>query len=221
MVNLTILKISCIQRRKTHIYKINTVKVAIPEFTEEIVLSRINLDTTKMHFFYPSFPRSFKNFEVILEAISYLSDEIKEKVQFHFTTVKDTKTKYAKFLLKKYGHLSQVNFMGEISRKELLTYYNSIDCLLFPSKLETWGLPISEAKSYKKPILVANLPYAKETIGDYEKVTFFDENNPKELAELITKFVNHKLEFQGNTDLNTDKDSLENWNAVFDYIFKE
>ena len=65
------------------------------------------------------------------------------------------------------------------------------------------------------------MPYAKETIGDYEKVTFFDENNPKELAELITKFVNHKLEFQGNTDLNTDKDSLENWNAVFDYIFKE
>jgi glycosyltransferase involved in cell wall biosynthesis len=111
--------------------------------------------------------------------------------------------------------------MGELSRKELLTYYNSIDCLLFPSKLETWGLPLSEAKSYTKPILAANLPYAKETVGDYENVTFFDENNPKELADLITKFVTNKIEFQGNTDLYKDEDSLENWNTVFEYIFKK
>lgn len=209
-----------IKKEFEKIYKIDTVKVAIPEFTEEIISERIILDTTKVHFFYPSFPRSFKNFEVILEAISYLSDEIKEKVQFHFTTIKDTKTKYAKFLLKKYGHLSQVNFMGELSRNELLTYYNSIDCLLFPSKLETWGLPLSEAKSYTKPILAANLPYAKETVADYENVTFFNEKNPNELADLITKFVIKTIEFQGNTDLYKDKDSLENWNAVFDYIFE-
>ena len=111
--------------------------------------------------------------------------------------------------------------MEEISRKELLSYYNSIDCLLFPSKIETWGLPISEAKSYNKPILVANLSYAKETVGNYENVSFFDESNPKELAALITKFVTNKIEFQGNIDSYKNEDSLNDWNEVFEYIFKE
>ncbi len=210
-----------IKKEFEKLFNINNVVVSKPEFTEEIVTTKVDLDTTKTHFMYPSFPRSFKNFEVILDAIPYLSEEIKNKVQFHFTTVKDTKTKYAKFLLQKYGNLSQVNFMEEISRKELLSYYNSIDCLLFPSKIETWGLPISEAKSYNKPILVANLSYAKETVGNYENVSFFDESNPKELADLITKFVTNKIEFQGNIDSYKNEDSLNDWNEVFEYIFKE
>lgn len=200
-------------------YKINNIKIAKPEFTEQISIQNIDLDTNKIHFFYPSFPRSFKNFEVILEAISFLSEETKAKTQFHFTTVKDAKTKYAKFVFDKYNHLSNVNFMGEISREELLSYYNSIDCLLFPSKLETWGLPISEAKSYNKPMFLANLPYAKEAVGNYENISFFEPTNSKELAQLITEFVNKTIVFQGNTSTFDTKDELENWNSVFDYIF--
>jgi glycosyltransferase involved in cell wall biosynthesis len=207
-----------IKKEFERLYKIDTVMVSKPEFTEEITSNRIDLDANKVHFFYPSFPRSFKNFEVILDAIAYLSEETKAKTQFHFTTVKDTKTNYAQFLLKKYGHLNAVNFMGEISREQLLSYYNSIDCLIFPSKLETWGLPLSEAKSYKKPILAANLPYAKETVGNYEKVTFFEVTNPKELADLITQFVAKTITFQGNKDANENEKALENWNEVFECI---
>jgi glycosyltransferase involved in cell wall biosynthesis len=114
-----------------------------------------------------------------------------------------------------------VHFYGKVKRSQLLSMYNAMDCLLFPSKIETWGLPISEAKAYNKPMFLANLPYAKEACGDYEKVTFFDENNPSDLAKLITEFVEGNPTFQGNTSpFDTSKD-LHNWNEVFQYILTD
>ena len=50
--------------------------------------------------------------------------------------------------------------------------YNKIDCLIFPSKLETWGLPISEFMAFDKPMLIADLPYAHETAAGAKYVAF-------------------------------------------------
>ncbi|MBC7642313.1 MAG: glycosyltransferase, partial [Flavobacterium sp.] len=91
---------------------------------------------------------------------------------------------------------------------------------IFPSKLETWGLPISEAKFFDKPMLLANLPYAKETVGDYENVSFFDVNEPKELADLITNFVNKTIVFEGNEAAINSENKLNSWFELFDYITK-
>ena len=61
--------------------------------------------------------------------------------------------------------------------------------MVFPSKLETWGLPISEAKRYNKPLLLANLPYAHETVGNYDKVSFFPANDASALADLMQEII--------------------------------
>ncbi|WP_353168730.1 glycosyltransferase [Flavobacterium sp.] len=202
-------------------FKITNIKVAIPEYIEEISTDFFPFEPNKIHFFYPSFPRSYKNHEVILEAMKLLPKNISEQTQFHFTTIKDSKEKYAQFLVKEYGFLENVHFYGKVKRSQLLSMYKAMDCLLFPSKIETWGLPISEAKAYKKPMFLANLPYAKEACGNYEKVSFFDENNATELAKLITEFVEEKLMFQGNTSpFDTSKD-LHNWKKVFQYILTD
>lgn len=202
-------------------FQIKNIKVALPEFVEEITTETYNFENDKIHFFYPSFPRSFKNHEIILEAIKILPTEIKEKSQFHFTTIKDSKEKYAQFLVKEYGFLNNVVFYGKVKRKQLLSMYYSMDCLIFPSKIETWGLPISEAKAYKKPLFLANLPYAKETCGDYEKVTFFEETNAENLAQLITEFVKGAHQFEGNKKPYETNEDLQNWKEVFHYILTD
>lgn len=199
-------------------FSIKNVIVALPEFTESIITEKTTLNPEKIHFFYPSFPRSFKNFEVIFEAISLLEPKIQQKVEFHFSTIKDNKGNYAKYLLKKYSDSNSVNFMGWLSREELLTLYNSVDCIVFPSKLETWGLPLSEAKAYKKPILAANLPYAKEAIGTYDRVSFFDINDAKTLAQLITTFVNKTIVYEKNTVLQDNDIAVRSWYELFDII---
>jgi glycosyltransferase involved in cell wall biosynthesis len=202
-------------------FNITNIKVAIPEYIEEISNDFFPFEPNKIHFFYPSFPRSYKNHEAILEAIKVLPKNISEQTQFHFTTIKDSKEKYAQFLVKEYGFLENVHFYGKVNRSQLLSMYNTMDCLLFPSKIETWGLPISESKAYYKPMFLANLPYAKEACGNYEKVSFFDENNATELAKLITEFVEEKHMFQGNTSPFDTSNDLHNWKEVFQYILTE
>lgn len=210
-----------IKKEFESLYTIKNVVVSKPEYVEKTTTKKTALEEGKIHFLYPSFPRTFKNFEILLDAIPLLDPFIRQKVKFHFTTIKDNPNRFAQHLFDKYSGLEEVEFWGNIDREELLKLYNSTDCLVFPSKLETWGLPISEAKAFNKPMLLANLPYAKETIGNYEKVSFFDIDAPLELAALITTFVNKTIVFQGNKTQIETSNQLNNWFELFDFILKE
>ncbi len=209
-----------IEQEFEKLFKIENVLVATPPFTEQIITENVDLQPDKTYFFYPSFPRSFKNFEVIMQAILLLPANIREKVHFVFTTISGNKSRYARHLIKEYSHFEMVTFLGHIDREALLKYYNSTQCLLFPSKLETWGLPISEAKAYKKPMFLANLSYAKETVGDYDRVCFFEPDDAQKLACLITDFVNNEVIFDGNVYPYEKTAQLNNWFELFDVMLK-
>jgi len=213
-----------IKKEFESLFNIKNVVVSKPEYVEKISLEKTNLEEDKIHFLYPSFPKTFKNFEIIFDAILLLEPSIRYKVKFHFTAIKDNPNKFAKHLFDKFSNWKEVIFwpkFDKINREELFKLYNSIDCLLFPSKLETWGLPISEAKAFKKPMLLADLPYAKETVGDYEQVSFFDVENPKELAQLITAFTNKTIHYQRNKYVFNKESQFNDWNSVFNFILED
>ena len=201
-------------------FSIKNIIVSKPEFAEVITTEKVELDASKIHFLFPSAAKYYKNYEIIFEAIEILNKDISNKIQIHFTNIIGSDLQYAKNILRKHQTNPSFNFLPSLERKDLLKYYNSIDCLLFSSKLETWGLPISEAKAYQKPMLVANLAYAKETVGDYDNVSFFDVNNPKQLANLIIQFVEKNNVFEGNKYPYDDKNQCEDWNSIFDIITK-
>jgi dTDP-4-dehydrorhamnose reductase len=70
-------------------------------------------------------------------------------------------------------------------------------------------------------MLLANLPYAKEACGNYENVSFFNLENPRELAEIITEIVAKKHLFQGNTITHNTNDDLHSWKELFTYILED
>lgn len=51
------------------------------------------------------------------------------------------------------------------------------------------GLPISEFAAYNKPMLLADLPYTKETAGGSQQVAFFDPNDAIALAQQMKKLI--------------------------------
>jgi len=208
-----------IKKEFESLFNIKNVAVSIPEFVPNFDAKEIILDTSRIHFFYPLIPQSFKNIECIGEAVKLLPENIKYKIKIHLT-IKEGDSNYANYIITNYTATS-INYIGKLSRKEVFGYYKKMDCLLFSSKLETWGLPISEAKAFNKPMLLANLAYAKETVGDYDKVSFFDADNPKELAQLLTKFTDQTIQYQGNKYAFNKESQLNDWNSIFDYIFKD
>lgn len=142
-------------------------------------------------FFYPSLPRPFKNFEVIGEAVSILSQRGLTPFKVCLT-LDGTEGKYAAWIRKKYGHLAAIEFAGRLSRDAVEETYQEADCLLFPSRLETWGLPISEFAFYDKPMIVADLPYAYETASGAQWVSFFPPLKATELANRMEEIIRGK-----------------------------
>lgn len=159
--------------------------VAYPEIKER----KISSDYEKGLFFFPSVPRPFKNFEVILKA-----DEILEKTKINqnwkiVLTLNGTENSYSKELYKKYSNLKNIDFTGLLPQEKVFEYYNKAECLIFPSRLETWGLPISEFKPSEKKMILADLPYAHETANSAKKAAWFNPNNAEELAEIIKSVI--------------------------------
>ena len=57
--------------------------------------------------------------------------------------------------------------------------------LLFPSYLETVGLPICEAMSVGAPVLLSDCLYARDVAKEYANARYFVKDNAAALAQLM------------------------------------
>jgi glycosyltransferase involved in cell wall biosynthesis len=146
-----------------------------------------NIKGPLQRWIYPTFPRHFKNIEIIGDALEILERNSSWAGEVQVTITGD-ESRYARYLKKRFGHLRTLKFVGRQSATQMANLYVNADGLLFPSKLETWGLPITEAQIHGLPMLIADLKYAHETVGSYEGVSFFDPTDAKGLAKLLLGF---------------------------------
>ncbi|MDE5677368.1 glycosyltransferase family 1 protein [Phocaeicola sp.] len=193
--------------------------VAIPECQNlQIENKKESTLKEKYTFFFPAYPRSFKNFEVICKACRILEKENNNRYNV-VLTLKGNENRYAKLLYKQYSSLKTITFGGLLSYEEVCEKYNRIDCLIFPSKLETWGLPVSEFVSFDKPMLIADLPYAHETAAGAKSVAFFNPDDPKMLADRMREAMNNNmLKFSSVPLVNIELPNANSWEMLFDKL---
>lgn len=170
-------------------------------------------------FFYPSLPRVFKNFEVIIKASEKLIDRGVSDFQVIFTISGD-ENPYARYVKSICKHIEQIRFVGLQSRDKINELYGVSSCLVFPSKLETWGLPITEFQHYHKPMLLSDLPFAREAAGTYGQAVFFDPGDAKQLADLMQDFLGKRLAFKPPRSRIPEQPFAENWEQLFDILLK-
>lgn len=202
-------------------FNLNNIIVAYPK-VNNVQFSdykQISIESEIKKIFFPSFPRSFKNFEVICEAYSILPKEYQNRLNIYLTLDKKSNS-YASYIINKYKDLEGLKFVGLLSRTQVFEYYREMDGLIFPSKLESWGLPITEFKNFNKPIFLSNLPYAKETLGNYNKGYFFNPNSNIELSILLKKLIDNKLPIVKNTKIEISEPFTIGWINLIDYILK-
>lgn len=193
--------------------------VAKPISTEYLVKNKVLRNTKEngKNFFYPAFPRPFKNFEIIGDACEILS----KKNVCGFTvrlTIDGSENNYSKHIYKKYNHLKNIEFIGLLSRDKVFEMYNYSDVLIFPSTLESWGLPLTEFKQYNKSILLIDLDYSHETLGNFQKVNFFKINDPEKLAYLMEQCVNNTIIPEGNKSVTINNPVSYNWTELFEIL---
>ncbi|MCL1933413.1 MAG: glycosyltransferase family 4 protein [Candidatus Azobacteroides sp.] len=212
--------------RKTfrEMFAIDNIVVSIPmppdSAKKKTEIKQINSEKEKITFFFPATPMTHKNFELLCEAAALLEKDN----NFGFAvliTVKGMENKYAKRLYEKYQSLKSLRFIGFLNREKMDFYYQTADCMVFPSKAETWGLPLTEAKEYDKPILASNLPFAKETVGKYDKVKFFDPDDVQQLADAMKNFMQGTIVYDETKEVEYNEPVARNWDELVQFLFAE
>lgn len=193
--------------------------VAPPSLRENIHLVEQSANRNICTFFYAATPDCHKNFELLCQAAQMLEDTL-GKGQFQvILTIKGVENKYSQWLKQKWGDVESIVFHGLMDRTTLYNYYQSVDCLIFPSRIETWGLPISEFMSTGKPMLLADLPYAHETSAGSRLTAFFNPESPEDLMEKMLQLLKGDRSFLKPVVSKTIAEPLaEDWKALFERL---
>lgn len=202
---------------------------SIPQRRFVVARPHVNLDYLNLDpdmkkcrsFFFPSFPRPFKNFETVCEAARLLVNRGLNDFKI-VLTLDSGLNSYARDIVKKYQNISQIEFVGLIPPEDMPRYYEKADCLIFPSRLETWGLPISEFIPFNKPMIVADLPYAHETSQGANMVSFFHIDDAQQLALLMTDAVSGNFKsFQAVPQKAQEMPYASSYNELFNILIDD
>ena len=144
-------------------------------------------------FFYASTADCHKDFETICEAARLMENEL-GKGRFKLVlTISGKENRYAKWLHRRWGDVSSIDFHGFMSKPELFGHYKAATAFVFPSRVETWGLPISEYMATAGGrLILADLPYAHETSAGAQDVRYFPCGDAKALAAIMKETIQTK-----------------------------
>ena len=84
---------------------------------------------------------------------------------------------------------SNIEFLGNLTDKELVGYYSECRALVFPG-VEDFGLAILEAQGFGKPVIAFRAGGALETIVEGKTGLFFGEQSVGSLSAAIERFNN-------------------------------
>jgi glycosyltransferase involved in cell wall biosynthesis len=217
--DLIVVQQDWIRRAFQNLYHVNNVVVAQPILVD-LDQNLKNISGKSGVFFYPALPRVFKNFEVLCEAAKLLYQQVGNTFEVRLT-LSGSESRYAGYLKAHYGEIPVIRFIGRQTTEQMAINYQEAMALVFPSRLETWGLPISEAKSFGKPIIIADLPYAHESVGNYDKAVFFDPLDSKQLAETMRDVMHGKHDYAIHTQAKIPEPFASNWGILMRIVVDE
>lgn len=186
VVQIPFIKKGFVKRFK---YEPEKVHVVFPD------VEKIDIDSVVPHdfenecynFIYPASPSPYKRHLTIAKALNELKTidgSLLDRIRVHFTSeAKDNSALYDYIKENKLSHCFE--FHGSIPHEKLLSMYKSSIGLLFPSVIETLGLPLLEAAAFGLPIIAADLDYAREVTTGYDGVKFVDPYQYQDWADSI------------------------------------
>ncbi len=166
----------------------NKISVVNPKVSVEEKFLQKKYELSSPVFFYPAGDGMHKNHELILQACKILKNQGLEDYKVVFTL--DPKTaKYSERI----AQIAQddglpIQFTGIIPKEEVFAYYSK-SAVLFPSYLETFGLPLLESRLMKGIVLASDMPFCHEALEGYENAYFYGIHDAERLSELMKQVI--------------------------------
>lgn len=163
-----------------------------PDITMNNIGIFVDNEKNRKRFFYPATAFTYKNHMTLLKGLKYAVENGLKDYEL-FLTIRADESKYTK-ALEKFAKDNRLNvvFNGPIPREAVFNRYTD-SVLVFPSYVESFGLPLLEAKMTDTPVIAADCPFSREILADYEKAVFFQEMDYKMLGTKIIEVIKKEV----------------------------
>lgn len=178
-------------------------------------IEKIKTENSTKYLFYPASDYKYKNHIIIIRALSRLKEEDIESIKDIKVVFTLPKESVIYEQAKSYGVTENINFIGSISYEEVLRWYRSCHAVLFPSYVETFGLPLIEAMMFGKKLLVSKCNYSEEIVSDYNLATYVNHWDIKGWQGAI------KQSFQLYLEECRVYENENGWSSMFGVIKRE
>lgn len=143
------------------------------------------VEAAQFTFFYPADAVGHKNHEHLLKAWEILAEEDRKPTLL--LTLRSSEMEH----LKKRAQLDRslaiglVN-LGWLSREDVLKEMKKSSALIFPSRAETFGLPMLEARALGVPIIASEREFVRDVCRPHQT---FDPDSPRSIALAVIRFM--------------------------------
>ncbi len=83
----------------------------------------------------------------------------------------------------------RVKWMGKVKYKCLGAYFQMADVFVFPTYEDIWGMVLTEAMAFGKPVICSRGANAVEMVAEGENGFIFEPDNSQQLAEYMRLFL--------------------------------
>lgn len=157
---------------------------------EPSIITAESFQNKEFDFVYVSSAESHKNHAALLEAWVLLAEQ-GIKPTLALTVSGQTAANVAQLIeQKKTAHGLQITNFGTLKHGDVHNLYRASNALIFPSKLESFGLPLLEASQIGLPILASELDYVRDVV---DPVQTFDPDSPTSIARAVLRHLNIHL----------------------------
>lgn len=168
------------------------IVVQRPDISGNAIGQYLDTPENRRRFFYPAIGVSYKNHMTLLKAFKYAQDKGLRDYEL-ILTLHPGENAYTQKLFA-YGkeHGLNVTFGGQLPREQVFEMYNR-SILVFPSYIESFGMPLLEARLSGTPVIASDTAFCREVLEGYEKAAYFQERDFVSLGEWILEHVKEEL----------------------------
>jgi len=134
-----------------------------------------------------------KNYETLIQAFAIASRTLDVNVGLVIAGERGPKKYFDRLL--RHAHAvvisSRVHFLGGVSYEQMPALYAGARALVYPSLVESFGLPPLEAMAYGLPVAASRIDPIIEVCND--AVLYFDPHSAEEMAKVIVQVVSDDL----------------------------
>jgi len=177
------MKEACVRRTAVQPEKIT---ISPPLLEREGVTPYRRPDTQGTNFFYPASAEPYKNHWQILQAVAILTASGIRNYKVTLT-IDPRQSSHAQKLANFCTQLKlPVVFTGYLSPGQVDALYSQ-SILIFTSLIETFGLPLLEARMRACPIIACDMPFSREILDGYDQIHFITPGSAQELAQAMSQ----------------------------------